>query len=648
MRLKHVFISEYKNLKNFSLSLDGENFVDIFVGKNGSGKSNLLEALVEIFHHVMSLGDNDAPEIYFNYKVKYEIDGQEVELEWKNQKLFINKGEQERKTLGQTPSVDNLLIYYSGHNDTISKIVNKYHERFLDSIKTASVENVRRLICIGSEYKELLLAVMLMQNDDCRAKRYLKSALGIANLGLRKVVYDSDARPQYSFTQPVLKISLQRPIYARDNKAFDIANQDAEYRYWKPVGKTKVFLEQLHECITNPEGFTITNGYSGESDSYLLHIDIAMLKARLPEYTPLDFFHAFDMLKTLGMMKELSVPLALEGGKEASISHFSDGQFQSVYVYAVTELFKDRECLTLLDEPDAFLHPEWQHTFFDQVNDISENATKTNHIILSSHSAITLISSQTEKVSYIDLKDGKTNHYQVPKKVAIQKLSNSLIEYREQESLLSIINTIQIENKPILFTEGSTDPVIIKEAWYKLYNEEIPFIPFYAFSCSYINQLITDQRIHNEMNGLPIFALFDFDEAFNQWNSLNGEVIVNDPSQGLLKKWENGSAFAFMLPIPDNADIQGQVYKDPATKETFEGNSNCAIEHCFYGCAGTDGYYRSERSPGGETIAFNGDKTLFAKSVVSQLPQDSFELFRPLFQFIKDNSPQIEAIAANS
>jgi recombinational DNA repair ATPase RecF len=49
MRLKSVFVSQYKNLKNFTLGFDGASFIAVFVGKNGSGKSNLFEALIEIF-----------------------------------------------------------------------------------------------------------------------------------------------------------------------------------------------------------------------------------------------------------------------------------------------------------------------------------------------------------------------------------------------------------------------------------------------------------------------------------------------------------------------------------------------------------------------------------------------------------------------
>ena len=46
MRLQHVHISDYKNLKDFTLSFDNDSFLDVFVGKNGTGKSNLFESII--------------------------------------------------------------------------------------------------------------------------------------------------------------------------------------------------------------------------------------------------------------------------------------------------------------------------------------------------------------------------------------------------------------------------------------------------------------------------------------------------------------------------------------------------------------------------------------------------------------------------
>ena len=49
MRLTSLYIGQYKNLRDFSLSFDSGSFIDVFVGKNGNGKSNLFDALIEIF-----------------------------------------------------------------------------------------------------------------------------------------------------------------------------------------------------------------------------------------------------------------------------------------------------------------------------------------------------------------------------------------------------------------------------------------------------------------------------------------------------------------------------------------------------------------------------------------------------------------------
>ncbi|MBQ1175798.1 MAG: AAA family ATPase [Treponema sp.] len=45
MRLKHFYIKDYKNLKDFSLDFENGNGLSILIGNNGSGKSNVLEAI---------------------------------------------------------------------------------------------------------------------------------------------------------------------------------------------------------------------------------------------------------------------------------------------------------------------------------------------------------------------------------------------------------------------------------------------------------------------------------------------------------------------------------------------------------------------------------------------------------------------------
>ena len=627
MRLKSVFISQYKNLKNFTLSFDGESFIDVFVGKNGSGKSNLFEALIEIFRHLYEF-DNKG-EIGFEYTVKYEISGTETETEivWRAGKLRVNG--KARKTIGNTLLPDNVLIYYSGHNDTVSSLVQRYEADFSKRIKGANTNESRRFIGIGSKYKQLLLAVLLTQSAENRARQFICQKLGITKLGMRKPGTDD-------LTEPVLRLVFERPTYASGDK-FNVEYNNVDDRYWKAEGITKGFLDRLTQCIVqSPGDMTVREGYFASDDRYILYVDIAKLQQEFADFSAQELFRQFDNLKTLGMLADITVPLTLTSGLDASIAHFSDGQFQSVYIYSIVELFKDRNCLTLLDEPDAFLHPEWQFDFLRQVFEITDAVGINNHVLMSSHSAVTLIPHDKKKIKFFDIKDNQANCYDLPKTIAIKKLSADLIRYSEQEQLLSIINAIQIEKKPVLFTEGSTDPIILKAAWYKLYEEEMPFIPFYAFSCTYINQLLTDNRIHGEMGGLPIFALFDFDKAYDQWNGLNGEVTACDPYKGLIKKWAHGESYAVMLPIPVHADIRKQAIRNATTGETFEGESCCEIEHLFYGQAATADYYHQEACVGGTKVVFKSDKdkAAFAKEVVPTLDKLCFEPFRPVFEFI--------------
>ena len=615
MRLKSLTISQYKNLKNFDLSFDGSSFIDVFVGKNGSGKSNLFEALIQIFRHLYEY-DGTSANINFSYMIVYEINDQETKIAWDNDLgiLLINDKLHSAKGIGKTPLPDNVLIYYSGHNDTVASLVRQYEFNFSKRIKKADFSESRRFIGIGPEYKALLLAVLLIQKADNKARQFICDKLGIATV------------------EQELNLVLRRPTFA--DKRFEIEAFDPKTHYWGAEGITRQFLDKLIGCVKGE--FNHGNLFSTADDRYRIVLNIELFQQRFADEQITDVFRQFDNLKTLGMLEDISIQLTLNSGLNATISHFSDGQFQSVYIYSIVELFKDRNCLTLLDEPDAFLHPEWQFGFLKQVFEITDTATK-NHVLMSSHSAVTLIPHDKKKIKFFDIKDNQANCYDLPKSVAIKKLSADMIRYSEQDTLLSILNTVQIERKPVLFTEGSTDPIILKEAWYKLHDEEIPFIPFYAFSCTYINQLLTDNRIHNEMGGLPIFALFDFDKAYDQWKGLNGEVIESNPSLGMIKKWATGESYAIMLPVPSHADIRKQVIRDSATNETFGGDSCCEIEHLFYGIPELANYYQPEPCAGGSKIIFKSDseKTAFAKEIVPTLDASHFEVLRPMFNFIK-------------
>jgi len=619
MRLTSLYIGQYKNLRDFSLSFNGGSFIDVFVGKNGTGKSNLFEALIEIFRHIVEFDRDKAP-CDFNYRIGFEIDGKATEIGWNSEKLTI--GGKERKTIGKTPLPDNVLIYYSGHNDTVAKLVEQYEVAFRKRIKRADFDEARYFIGIGPDYKELLLAVLLMQPDACRARQFICQKLGIETVS-------SEA-----------KVVLERPAYAADSR-FDIELNDETDRYWQPEGITKTFLDRLHGCINTATGSPVrSEGYFAEPDRYILYFDIAKIRQEFADLSPQGLFRQFDNLKTLGMLAEITIPLQLTGGVDATIAHFSDGQFQSVYIYSIVELYKDRNCITLLDEPDSFLHPEWQFEFLKQVFEITDTTAKSNHVLMSSHSASTITNANESVINLFEFDGSNVISKKVRKADVIKSLSAGLISFSESEARLNIHHVLKNTTGAVLFTEGITDEMILETAWSKLFpTEERKFEIQNAFSCGFLRNLIKDNTLYQNHPGRTFISVFDFDEAFNDWNQL-GQNVQTDPCQCLVKKHSAHESYAMLLPVPANGQIRNQVI-NPHTGGNYGNRSLLTIELLFHGVPGLDQFFvvDTDRTDGFIKFVSDGQKVAFAKDVVPSLVPACFEVFRPMFEFIKSKCP---------
>lgn len=622
MRLKHLHIlGEYKNLKDFKLDFDGASFIDVFVGKNGTGKSNLFEAIIEIFKHFF---DHEYP-IIFDYKFQYELNGDEVLIFWKKGK-WLDRDEQEIAFVSKQKLPSNLLIYYSGHNDTIGDFIedfNRVHRNKINDNRKSThfkIDDARLFFGIGKEYKNILLATTLLQSDDLHLKQIIKQKLGIAAVGTE------------------IKMVFQKPFFASKEDTFD--EFDADARFWGAEGYFRTILNEIWDVdkIANTPVRNEGRIVKGDSEEYILYRSFEDFKNKFAAKSIFEVFITFDNLKTIGLLREIDIEVTLNSGKKISLGKFSDGQFQSVYILSITEIFKEHNCISLLDEPDAFLHPEWQFDFFDQLRNISSASGESNHLLISSHSAITLIKFIKDKVNYFELHDTKgLISNKIPKKIAVNKLSKNIIKLHEQEQLLSIINTIQIENKPVLFTEGKTDPLILKEAYNRLFpDEEIPFIPFYCFGHKSVAQIMRDQDIQNDMNGLPMFGLFDFDKAFNTFNGFNDDFLIEDHSTGFVKQLAGKEVYVMMLPVPENG-IKKQVI-NLTTNQCYNDRSVMTIEHLFFDYVDAANFNEDTSMPGNPE-RFVGDKVNFAKNIVPGLNNEAFEIFRPMFEFIKSKIP---------
>lgn len=614
MRLKYVFIEEYKNLKDFEITFDGSSFIDVFVGKNGSGKSNFFEALIKIFHHLQ-----DDEDTKFDYTIVYEIDEKDIKIEWKEEKRFIN--DKEQKSFPITLLPDNVIVYYSGHNKQVSNLIKQYEASFSKKIKGANLEDSRFFIGIGSEYKNILLTLLLIQDSSNKASHHLKTKMKIKAIN------------------PNFNLILQKPIFA-DSRLKTLGYPtvdrfDVKTHYWGADGITYEFLKQLEEKCSKTK-LNFDDIYDGKEDEYNLPVNIELFQKEFEALGMIEKFRMFDNLKTLDMLKGISIDLELENETHIGIEEFSDGQFQSIYIYAVTEIFKELNCLTLLDEPDAFLHPEWQFKFLEQVFDIANSQNSKNHILMSSHSASTITKTNESIISLFEFNGNKIVTTKANKSDVVKALSAGLISFTEGEARLNIQHILKNTTGAVLFTEGITDEMILETAWDKLYpGEEKKFDIQNAFSCAFLRNLMKDKTIYDNNQGRVFFSLFDFDEAFNDWNQL-GTTIESDPHKCLVKKYSSYDSYALLLPVPNTDPIKKQVI-NPHNGETYGNKSLLTIELLFYGISGLEDYFTVDVARTDSFIKFisDGQKVHFAKDVVPTLDEKYFKVFEPIFEFIK-------------
>jgi predicted ATPase len=607
MRLRSVWISDYKNLRDFAIEFEGDGFIEIFVGKNGSGKSNFLEALIEIFDHLFEFNpDSLGPG--FSYRMAYEIAGQTTTVAWQDAGLTINE-EGPRRTVGATPLPDNVLVYYSGQNDNVAALIARYEDRYRRNLRGARATISPRFVGIGPACKKLLIVVLMLLPEANLARQFLCGKLGI--IGNSRTV----------------RIVLKRPAFAgnREYDPFDNAQL-----FWGATGVVRFFLDQLVASMAG--AFTPGTLYDRERDRYVLECNLDLFQDAYDGAASETLFRSFDALRVLGMLDDIGIVLALAGREISELSHFSDGQFQSVYIFAVSELFKRRNCLTLLDEPDAFLHPEWQFDFLDQVSAISTEAAKTNHILLSSHSASTIAAKCDSRIRMFTAGADGVAADQPDKATIVRSLSAGLITFSETEAKLSIEFVLTNTAGPVLFTEGVSDVAILETAWEKLYGDaDRPFEIAQAFDCSFLRNLMKRQSLYDAHPGRRFFALFDFDGAYDDWVQL-GNVIEDDVSRCLTRQRPNCQSYAMLIPVGGAHALRNQVVRPDGA--TFGSQSRFPIELLFYGAPGLDGNFAPDTTEPAQPVKFIGDKVAFAQNVVPAIDAAHFEPFRPIFDFI--------------
>jgi predicted ATPase len=362
MRLDWLRIPNYGNLQNFEINFDEEQPTTVLIGRNGSGKSNLIEAIVEIFRE---LELKQPPS--FAYTLRYTCREQIIELdadpERINNRLKINI---DGKSISQTDfkaQLDNYLpsyvfAYYSGWSSRLEshfdKPTREYYLRILNGKE--SKMPIRRLFFCRKEYSQLVLLAFFL-SESTNALKFLEDYLGIK-------CFDSAL------------FVLKTPWWRGSGAPSNIQVTEGDVRFWYARGAFKNFLDRLWNSalapIRNLESIARDVRRQGEKTErlYLFIKDLselAQLKGEQEDSKML--FGYLESLFLCDLMDEVRVTVERTDGTRVKFTQLSEGEQQLLTVLGLLLFTQNDESLYLLDEPDTHLNPVWTYNFLKLLQD---------------------------------------------------------------------------------------------------------------------------------------------------------------------------------------------------------------------------------------------------------------------------------------
>lgn len=245
MRIDRLEIPADRNLRNFEIDFDERAPMTVLLGSNGSGKSNLIENLVEIF---LALEKGQVPS--FKYAMTYYCHQKRIEVEADPQ---AKKSPLRVKVDGKSVSAKafkdkaseylpaHIFAYYSGTNSRLERLfaepTKRYYKNNLNETRghsSADSAGLRRFFLCRKEYGEL--AFLSLFFEDSEFARFIRNDI------LRFESFESAL------------FVLKTPWWAKSKTGNDF--------YWGARGSFTEFIDRLRDVALAP----IKNAESLELD----------------------------------------------------------------------------------------------------------------------------------------------------------------------------------------------------------------------------------------------------------------------------------------------------------------------------------------------------------------------------------------------
>lgn len=424
VHLDWFWIGNYKNLRDVTVDFNQDQWVTVVIGWNGTGKSNVLEALATLFRDLVMgenlIGQKNRPT--FPYKLRYECRGQWVHIDadpkrerdvyvirviskleeshsHENQSglKLANEGKPDWSKQGEQISITQFLRqqdvylpryvfgYYSGTSDRLEGVFRKYLVQYDKLLRAGKDPGLRRLFYALPVHSQFVLLAFILQQDNHAVKQLLDAQLGLeADGGIDSVLF-----------------VLNQPPWDR--------TKDQEL-FWGAKGVVRDFLDRLHKIALAPIRISRrveaslwnkkTRGFR-----YLYVKDLSSLREVVGRRSPSEFFRDLESTYVSELINEVRIRVKLrKNDGSVTFRELSEGEQQLLTVLGLLRFTAEDESLFLLDEPDTHLNPKWCVDYLSHLSDFvggSERERNTSHIVMTTHNPLAVAELVKEQVQIL-------------------------------------------------------------------------------------------------------------------------------------------------------------------------------------------------------------------------------------------------------
>ncbi len=412
---------QFKNLKNVTINFDQDHWVTVVIGWNGTGKSNVLEALAIIFRDLIAKKRTPA----FAFRLRYRMgagkslrhihidadpdrakdallihvaDADEIKqnefvhgvLDFVDDADTTPKGKPVKLSTFLNADADYLpryvFSYYSGESARMHEVFRPYLESYDNKLRNGEDPGLKRLFYAMPVHSQFVLLAFLIQQSDV-VRTFLDEHLGLdPDEGIESVLF-----------------VLRQPPWK--SKA-----PDGDPRFWNARGVVSHFLSRLYDIALAPVEISrrvSTSIWNKETlqFKYLYVKDIAALRSLVGNQTPAQFFRDLESTYVSELIEEVRIRVRLKKNDgSVTFRELSEGEQQLLTVLGLLRFTAEDESLFLLDEPDTHLNPRWCVDYLTYLKSfVGQNGAgqDNSHIVFTTHNPLAIAELVKEQVQIL-------------------------------------------------------------------------------------------------------------------------------------------------------------------------------------------------------------------------------------------------------